>query len=86
MASYETIILCTFCHGNLDVRSSEVILRLYTRIYVLNVVISELAVSKNSYLRKNPEKCAFGGKESEIVKNWSIDVFSDKSFIVISHV
>ena len=41
---------------------------------------------KNSYLRKKFEKCAFEAKESEIVKNWSIDVFSDEGFIVISHV
>ena len=41
---------------------------------------------KIAVCEKRSEKCAFGGKESEIVKNWSIDVLPDKSFIVISHV
>ena len=41
---------------------------------------------KIAVCEKKLKKFAFGGKDSEIVKNWSIDVFSEKSFIVISHV
>ena len=54
----------------------------------MNVVewISGLAVLKKiAVCEKKSDKCGFGGKESEIVKNLSNNVFSDKSFIAISH-